>query len=492
MPRLSSVSNRLLSGVGLQSINEILPIVYYPLTNTATDPTNATWRNNYAPSGYSFVPNDGIYTQGPITNMREMFRDDTLTSEFNDPDISTWNVSTVTNMRSMFTGLLTLTRSLNSWDVSNVTDMREMFAFTYNYSQPLNNWDVSNVTNMDAMFTSSGFNQDIGSWDVSSVTSMNTMFAFSPFNQPIGSWDVGNVTNMDNMFLGTPFSQDLSLWCVTNITQEPPDFSNTTGVNPVWGTCPSYPAISSSIEAFKFNMDTGTLPNIPDLSPNAWTPPAANRGTTGISLVDGGPYTTGRYLFNNNAGNNAGISTLSGFQGGTPPAYAVHHNNNIASGSWTMECNSFMVANTNIINRMTIWVSGVSRVAIQRPAGAGSNWELAVTFSSSTATNSGQGVNLVLPDFVADDWVHLVVTCELTGALGNYNVRCHVNGEPQGSVNFSLSNFALYANFTQGAYVGTASPFNNGSVFYIDNVRLLSGTPFPVTRFPPPTTAFNQ
>jgi hypothetical protein len=157
-----------------------------------------------------------------------------------------------------------------------------------------------------------------------------------------------------------------------------------------------------------------------------------------------------------------------------------------------MECNVFMVANTNIINRMTIWESSVSRVAIQRPSGAGSNWELAITFSSSTATNSGQSANLVLPDFVADAWVHLVVTCELTGALGTYNVRCHVNGEPQGSVNFSVANFALYANFTQGAYVGTQSPFANGSVFYIDNVRLLAGTPFPASNFRIPTTAFNQ
>jgi surface protein len=238
MPRIASTSSRGLTRIGLKRITVTLPEFYYPLTNTSTDPTSANWRNNYAPAGYTFVPNDGIYTQGPITNMREMFSSDG-SLQFNDPDISTWDVSTVTNMLSMFFSLQTLTQSLNSWDVSNVTNMGSMFRATFNYNQPLNNWNVSNVTNMSGMFDSTGFNQDISMWDVSSVTSMNTMFAFSSFNQPIGSWDVSNVTNMDNMFLGTPFSQDLSSWCVTNITQEPPDFSNTTGVNPVWGTCPS-------------------------------------------------------------------------------------------------------------------------------------------------------------------------------------------------------------------------------------------------------------
>ncbi|MDR0772168.1 MAG: DUF285 domain-containing protein [Candidatus Peribacteria bacterium] len=38
-------------------------------------------------------------------------------------------------------------------------------------------WNVSSVTNMGSMFRSSGFNQDISSWDVSSVTSMNDMFS---------------------------------------------------------------------------------------------------------------------------------------------------------------------------------------------------------------------------------------------------------------------------------------------------------------------------
>jgi len=118
---------------------------YYPMTNTATDPTNTTWRSSYAPAnGYLFRANDGIYTlpAEPITSMNSMFK----YSPFNDQDIS-------------------------SWDTSSVTDMNSMFYFAYIFNQPLDNWDTSNVTDMSSMFRSAtSFNQDLTGWDVSNVT----------------------------------------------------------------------------------------------------------------------------------------------------------------------------------------------------------------------------------------------------------------------------------------------------------------------------------
>ena len=55
------------------------------------------------------------------------------------------------------------------------------------FNQPLNNWDVSSVTDMSSMFLySTSFNQPLNNWDVSSVTSMRGMFAeATSFNQPI-------------------------------------------------------------------------------------------------------------------------------------------------------------------------------------------------------------------------------------------------------------------------------------------------------------------
>ena len=110
---------------------------------------------------------------------------------------------------------------ISSWDVSNVTDMSYVFAGATTFNQDIGSWDVSKVTNMWRMFCqASSFNQDIGSWDVSKVTDMRSMFFnAAAFNQDISSWDVSSVTDMKFMFAGaTDFNQDISSWDVSNVT----------------------------------------------------------------------------------------------------------------------------------------------------------------------------------------------------------------------------------------------------------------------------------
>ena len=131
---------------------------------------------------------------------------------------------------------------------SGITNMSEMFyrppATVFNGD--ISSWDVSSVTNMSHMFgVATEFNQDISSWDVSSVTNMSHMFYRAvAFNQDISSWDVSSVTTMNSMFDDAEaFNQDLSGWCVSNIASKPPSFDSqaTSWVlaRPVWGTCPS-------------------------------------------------------------------------------------------------------------------------------------------------------------------------------------------------------------------------------------------------------------
>ena len=67
---------------------------------------------------------------------------------------------------------------ISTWDVSNVTDMRAMFTNATSFNGDLSNWDVSNVTDMLKMFyNATSFNGDLSNWDVSKVKYMQTMFA---------------------------------------------------------------------------------------------------------------------------------------------------------------------------------------------------------------------------------------------------------------------------------------------------------------------------
>ena len=126
-------------------------------------------------------------------------------NDFNQ-DISTWDVSNVTNMSSMFPGARNFNQDLSAWDVSNVTDMNYMFENATSFNQDLSAWDVRNVTNMEYMFyNAQNFNQDLSAWDVSNVMNMNYMFSYAQnFNQDLSAWDVNNVLGFNDFDAETP------------------------------------------------------------------------------------------------------------------------------------------------------------------------------------------------------------------------------------------------------------------------------------------------
>ena len=171
---------------------------------------NNFFRNN------SFNEDISTWDVSSVTNMRRMF----WNVEFFNQDISAWDVSNVTNMTRMFKRVSSFNQDIGAWDVSNVTEMTLMFNWATSFNQDIGGWDVSNVTNMRDMFArASSFDQDIGAWDVSNVTNMSNMFASaSSFDQNIGGWDVSNVTDMSRMFVvAIEFNQDIGGWDVSNV-----------------------------------------------------------------------------------------------------------------------------------------------------------------------------------------------------------------------------------------------------------------------------------
>ena len=106
-----------------------------------------------------------------------------------DGDISSWDVSGVTTMGSMFLNSI-FDGDISSWDVSGVTHMSGMFQNADSFNGNLSVWDISDVISMQYMFyNASSFNGDISSWDISGVTDMRSMFSGADaFDQNLGKW----------------------------------------------------------------------------------------------------------------------------------------------------------------------------------------------------------------------------------------------------------------------------------------------------------------
>ena len=142
-----------------------------------------------------------------ITNMNQLFirEERLLANEFPIMDISSWDVSNVTDMSFMFSGigLNSFVGDINDWNVSGVANMSFMFDDNEKFNQDISNWNVQNVTNMQRMFSqANAFNQDISKWNVSKVINMESMFKrATSFNQNLNPWEVGNVIECNNFSL---------------------------------------------------------------------------------------------------------------------------------------------------------------------------------------------------------------------------------------------------------------------------------------------------
>jgi len=118
-------------------------------------------------------------------------------------------------MRGAFSNYEVFNADISSWDVSSVTDMGYMFYNSQVFNQNIGTWDTSNVENMEKMFSfAKNFNANINRWNVEKVTKMKGMFwKAEKFNQPLHDWETSNAIDAEEMFLMTPnFMRNISMW----------------------------------------------------------------------------------------------------------------------------------------------------------------------------------------------------------------------------------------------------------------------------------------
>lgn len=164
------------------------------------------------------------YLPANINNADSMFLN---CSNFNSPNVSTWDTSNVTDMYAMFNGCTAFNQDLSNWDTSQVTDMSDLFNGCTNFNQDLSSWDTAANGFFYGMFQNcSAFNQPLNTWDIRLATELNNMFnGCTAFNQPLDNWDTSNITNMESLFANcVSFVQDISNWDISKMPLSSVDF----------------------------------------------------------------------------------------------------------------------------------------------------------------------------------------------------------------------------------------------------------------------------
>ncbi|NLS34659.1 BspA family leucine-rich repeat surface protein [Mycoplasma agalactiae] len=151
-----------------------------------------------------------------VTNMEHMFEKATA---FNQ-DLSSWNVENVSKMKNMFSGAKEFNKPLFKLINPKVSDMSYMFygAEKFNNSN-ISNWNTSSVTDIRSMFRgATEFNQNLN-WKTENITNMSNLFAeASKFNGDITKWNTSNVVDMKGMFQkAIAFNKDISGWNIKKV-----------------------------------------------------------------------------------------------------------------------------------------------------------------------------------------------------------------------------------------------------------------------------------
>ena len=140
-----------------------------------------------------------------------------LLSYLTTVDLSGLDISSYTDMNSMFQNCISLTSlDLSNFNTSNVAYMTSMFENCSSLtSLDLSNWNTSNFYNMYCMFSgcSSLTSLDVSNWNTSTAGVMYGVFenCSSLTSLDLSNWNTSEVEVMSSMFLGCSSLTSLDL-----------------------------------------------------------------------------------------------------------------------------------------------------------------------------------------------------------------------------------------------------------------------------------------
>ena len=190
--------------------------------------------NHYYSLPYKLFTNINLTSQGPIGDGHTFSTKSELQTAIDDwandsisatetyGDISTWNVSAITNMDYLFTHPDSFTSrlkeittlDLSGWDVSNVESMKVTFGLANQLtSLNLNGWNTSNVETMRYMFYQATIpSLDLSSFDTSKVYDFHGMFQECGNLHTLNGVADFNTTSADYARIRTEIGYDKPDW----------------------------------------------------------------------------------------------------------------------------------------------------------------------------------------------------------------------------------------------------------------------------------------
>ena len=248
----------------------------------------------------------------------------------------------------------------------------------------------------------------------------------------------------------------------------------------------TYPTIDPADEIFKFNFNQPNLASITDLSTS---PKTVSYWTTGgLSLETSGTPTTGNY-FRNSGVDGVGIDFDDNSEWSDSIANALFTGNR----SWSIEARCQLVL-PDLINfrRISLYgqraQTGFAVAIVWNSFIATPRWEASVSVSNLIGT-TGTSIRIPLTGLQENQWQHVVISYSAINSTSG-TVRAYVDGQLTASQILNKGTNDFYKTYTSGIVINSPAASNRLDA-RVEDIRMLSSNPWPVSGFSVPLGEFN-